>query len=76
MASSEDGIHFTKYENNPIIAGPPEGFDPGSFRYDATGRFVKYVDGAESVNVSDLNGVYVVKLLNKQVIRSAKVVVK
>ncbi|MDE7448955.1 MAG: endo-beta-N-acetylglucosaminidase, partial [Paramuribaculum sp.] len=44
--------------------------------YDATGRFVKYVDGAESVNVSDLNGVYVVKLLNKQVIRSAKVVVK
>ncbi|MBD5315389.1 MAG: endo-beta-N-acetylglucosaminidase [Bacteroides sp.] len=44
--------------------------------YDSTGRCVKYVDGAESANVSDLNGVYLVKLLNKQIIRPTKVVIR
>lgn len=32
MAVSQDGIHFTKYEGNPVIAAPPEGFDPSNFR--------------------------------------------
>ena len=44
--------------------------------YDSTGRCVKYVDGAESANISDLNGVYLVKLLNKQIIRPTKVVIR
>jgi len=32
MAYSEDGIHFEKYMNNPIIAAPPEGYDQENFR--------------------------------------------
>jgi len=31
MAYSEDGIHFTKYENNPIIKAPKE-YDEANFR--------------------------------------------
>lgn len=31
LAYSDDGIHFTKYEGNPIITAP-EGFDPANFR--------------------------------------------
>lgn len=46
--------------------------------YDVNGRVVKFVnDGSDSVSVSDLTpGVYIVKMLHKQVVRSAKVVVK
>lgn len=46
--------------------------------YDMNGRCVKFVkDATTSANVSDLiNGVYVVKMQNGQVITSAKVVVK
>jgi beta-fructofuranosidase len=37
LALSRDGIFFTKYEKNPVIAGPPEGYseefrDPKVFR--------------------------------------------
>lgn len=31
MAFSDDGVHFTKYENNPVIAAPPKGAS-GEFR--------------------------------------------
>ena len=46
--------------------------------YDANGRFVKFVaDASTPASVADLTaGVYVVKMQNGQVIRSAKVVVK
>jgi beta-fructofuranosidase len=38
IAFSGDGVNFTKYEKNPVISGPPEGFgedfrDPKVFRY-------------------------------------------
>ncbi len=32
MAYSSDGIHFEKYEQNPIISEPPEGFERENFR--------------------------------------------
>jgi sucrose-6-phosphate hydrolase SacC (GH32 family) len=32
MASSEDGIHFTKYAGNPIIEAPPSGINVKEFR--------------------------------------------
>ena len=32
LAYSEDGVHFEKYENNPIIPHPPEGYDESNFR--------------------------------------------
>lgn len=32
MAYSEDGINFVKYENNPVIPHPPEGYDVSNFR--------------------------------------------
>jgi len=32
MAYSKDGICFEKYENNPIIAMPPNGYEKGNFR--------------------------------------------
>jgi len=32
VAWSDDGIHFEKYSANPVIAAPPEGFVPSSFR--------------------------------------------
>lgn len=31
LAYSDDGIHFTKYEHNPVITAP-DGFDPSNFR--------------------------------------------
>ncbi|MFZ0370589.1 MAG: glycoside hydrolase family 32 protein [Halobacillus sp.] len=39
LASSEDGIHFTKHEQNPIISGPPADFsedfrDPKVWKYE------------------------------------------
>jgi beta-fructofuranosidase len=38
IAFSGDGVNFTKYEKNPVVSGPPEGFgedfrDPKVFRY-------------------------------------------
>jgi len=32
LAISEDGLHFQKYENNPVIAAPPEAVKPTQFR--------------------------------------------
>jgi sucrose-6-phosphate hydrolase SacC (GH32 family) len=32
LAESSDGIHFTKFANNPIIAGPPQGMGLHEFR--------------------------------------------
>jgi beta-fructofuranosidase len=32
LAYSEDGIHFEKYKNNPVITAPPEGYDKANFR--------------------------------------------
>jgi len=32
MASSEDGIHFTKYAGNPVIEAPPSGLNVKEFR--------------------------------------------
>jgi beta-fructofuranosidase len=32
LAVSEDGVHFEKYKNNPIIANPPEGYEKNNFR--------------------------------------------
>ncbi|WP_263408331.1 GH32 C-terminal domain-containing protein [Terriglobus tenax] len=32
MASSEDGVHFTKYAGNPIIEAPPSGVNAKEFR--------------------------------------------
>lgn len=32
MAYSNDGIHFIKYEKNPVVPHPPEEYDPGNFR--------------------------------------------
>ena len=31
MACSEDGVHFDKYENNPVVTAP-EGYDQANFR--------------------------------------------
>lgn len=31
LAYSEDGIHFEKYENNPVVTAP-DGYDPANFR--------------------------------------------
>lgn len=49
IASSVDGIHFTKYEGNPVIAGPPEGFDPCNFRdpkvWEKDGRYYMVCGG-------------------------------
>lgn len=42
VAYSEDGIHFEKYENNPVITAP-KGYDPANFRdpkvWEHEGRF-------------------------------------
>ncbi|WP_394526006.1 glycoside hydrolase family 32 protein [Lacrimispora sp. JR3] len=42
VAYSEDGIHFEKYEKNPVITAP-KGFDPANFRdpkvWEHEGRF-------------------------------------
>jgi len=32
LAYSEDGIHFEKYQGNPVIGNPPEGFSKENFR--------------------------------------------
>ena len=32
LAYSEDGIHFEKYVDNPVITAPPEGYDKANFR--------------------------------------------
>ena len=32
LATSEDGIHFEKYEGNPILSAPPEGMRKADFR--------------------------------------------
>ena len=41
LAVSEDGIHFTKHEANPVVPGPPEGFsedfrDPKVWKHEDT----------------------------------------
>ncbi|MDD3338292.1 MAG: glycoside hydrolase family 32 protein [Lachnospiraceae bacterium] len=32
VACSEDGVHFDKFEGNPVIPAPPEGYDRANFR--------------------------------------------
>lgn len=32
MATSRDLIHWEKYAHNPVVTGPPEGFDKATFR--------------------------------------------
>ncbi len=32
LAISEDGVHFVKYQGNPVIPMPPPGFDGANFR--------------------------------------------
>ncbi|WP_324668879.1 glycoside hydrolase family 32 protein [Geochorda subterranea] len=57
LATSTDGVHFTKYSGNPVIGARPEGFDLWGFRdpyvwkeddgwYMALGSGIKGVGGA------------------------------
>jgi beta-1,2-mannobiose phosphorylase / 1,2-beta-oligomannan phosphorylase len=41
LATSQDGIHFERYENNPVMSPTPEGFDAGCVE---DPRIVKFDD--------------------------------
>lgn len=60
VATSPDGIRFTKYENNPVVVHRPTGLDEegansAAVMLDHQGRFVMFYGAATQINAESIN---------------------